>query len=74
MLERIRTVRVAHVRHISSVQIWSQLTRVAFAGDDTSRRVVMLFLRRGSLDEYLNRSGVLRIIDGDETRVHADLH
>ena len=37
-------------------------------------RVVVLFLRRGSLDEYLNRSGVLRIIDGDETRVHADLH
>ena len=42
--------------------------------NDTSRRVVMLFLTRGSLDEYLNRSGVLRIIDGDETRVHADLH
>ena len=50
------------------------LKMVHGALDDKSRSVVVLFLRRGSLDEYLNRSGVLRIIDGDETRVHADLH
>lgn len=38
------------------------------------RRLAVLFLRSGSLDENLNGSGVCRVLDGDEAGVHADLH